>query len=394
MLDQAVSLLIIALAVAVLPGLARLVRLPGPVMEIAFGVVLGKSVLALQLGGDWLPFLAELGFLLLMFQAGMEIDFTMLRSQSRGRLVFQLVLFAATLIFAAGAAWLLGGGVFLALVLSTTSLGLVMPTLRESGLTRTPLGQNILIAATLADFLTLLGITFYVLFHRHGLTWRFITPLPLFAGFALLLWAGRLWAWWHPERARKLLGGDAQEMGVRLSLALLFFFVAVSELVHVEPVLGAFLGGCIVSFVFREKVELESKISALGFGFLIPLFFIDVGMNFDLGNVAGAEQLGYVGLLFILAVGVKVLPGLLFPLWRMNLADGLRTGVLLGSRLSLIVAAASIGLSEGFLSLEMKDAIVLLALLTCLAGPTGFKLLVRKQAARAALAREQEEGNV
>ncbi|MGE4552531.1 MAG: cation:proton antiporter [Desulfovibrionaceae bacterium] len=382
---EALSLLVISLAVAVLPSVARVLRLPAAVVEIAFGVIIGKSVLNAALGGEWLPFLAQLGFLVLMFQAGMEIDFTMLRGQGARRMGLHLAVFAATLLAAGAAARLLGGGVFLALVLSTTSLGLVVPTLRESGLARRPLGQNILIAATLADFLTLLGITFYVLYAQYGLSWRFVQPLPLFAGFALALWAARLWAWWHPERARRLLAAsDAQEMGVRLSLALLFVFVGVSELVRIEPVLGAFLGGCILSFVFREKEPLEHKISALGFGFLIPLFFIHVGMGFDVAAVLSPERLGFVGLLFLLALGVKLVPGLLYPLWGLRLRDGLKAGLLLSSRLSLIVAAAAIGLERGFLDRGTKDAVVLLALLTCLAGPALFRLATRREARRAA----------
>ena len=116
----------------------------------------------------------------------------------------------------------------MALMLSTTSLGLVMPTLKETGMSRSELGQNILIAATLADFMTLFGITFYILYVRQGFSWQFFLPVPLFLGFGLLLRLGRVWVWWHPAEAERVLGikDDAQEIGVRLSMALLFLFVA------------------------------------------------------------------------------------------------------------------------------------------------------------------------
>lgn len=378
--SQALSLLLVMLAVAVLPGVSRILRLPSAVTEILFGVVLGKSLLGFNPGGDWMPFLAQLGFLLLMFSAGAELDFTLLGRQGRSQISFQLTLFAATLGLAGLAAWLLDRGVFMTLVLTTTSLGLVMPVLRESGQQKTGLGQAILMAATLADFLTLLGITVFVLVHRSGLSWALLRPLPLFAGFAVLLWAFRRWAWWNPDKAEKLLrSGDPQEQGVRLTLALLFLFVGASELVHLEPVLGAFLGGCILSFVYREKRSLESKLSGLGFGFLVPLFFIHVGMGFDVRSVLGWEQLEFALLLLVLAVGVKVLPGLLYPLWGRPLGDGLLAGVLLSSRLSLIVAAAAIGVEQGFLTPQIKDAVVFLALLTCTLGPVGFKVLAKRR---------------
>ncbi len=373
--DQAISLLIISLAVAFLPGVSRILRLPASVVEIMLGVVLGKSFLHLNLGGDWLPFLAHLGFLVLMFLAGMEIDFRLLLRESTSRLIFQFVLFGATFVLALGCSFLLGQGVFMALVLSTTSLGLVMTVLRESRIQSAPLGQTILLASTLADFLTLFGITFFVLWKNYGLSWRFISPLPLFVGFAVLLWGLRLLAWWYPQQAERFLTPDtAGEEGVRLSLALLFLFVGLSELVHLEPVLGAFLGGCIISFVFREKAELESKISAIGYGFLIPLFFIYVGMEFDLGNALQLDRMLFTLGLLAAAIAVKVIPCMLFPLWGMDLKSGLRAGALLSSRLSLIVAAAAIGMQQGFITATLKDSIVLLALISCIAGPTIFKL--------------------
>jgi Kef-type K+ transport system membrane component KefB len=375
-LNQAESLLLVSLAAAILPSLSRLLRLPAPVMEILFGVILGKSFLHLQFSGEWLQFLAHLGFLLLMFHAGMEIDFGMLLKQSWGQISFQLLLFGATLVLSFLFALYLGSGMFMALVLTTTSLGLVMPIIKELGIQKSPYGQSILIAASLADFLTLFGITFFILWRDYGLGWHFVSPLPFIIGFGIILWAGRLWAWWNPERAERLLGSqDAQELGVRLSLALLFLFVAVSELVHLEPVLGAFLGGCVLSFVFREKGHLESKLSALGFGFLIPIFFINVGVEFDLTNVLRPGQLQFTLKLLVLAMMVKLVPSLILTLQRIPLRAAMKAGILLSARLSLIMAAAEIGLREGLISPAIKDSIILLALLTCLLGPTLFKLL-------------------
>ncbi|MCF8044103.1 MAG: cation:proton antiporter [Desulfarculaceae bacterium] len=380
-LSQAYSLLLITLAAALLPGVARLLRLPAPVLEIIFGIVLGKSFFDFQLTGHWMNFLAQLGFLVLMLHAGMEIDFKALARQRRSQLAFQVLVFVCTAGLALAACLTLGLGVFMALVLSTTSLGLVLPILKESGMVKSPLAQTILVAATLADFLTLLLLTLYNSWHMHGVSWRLALPIPLFVGFGLLLWLGRLWAWWHPELAQRLLlSDDPQEQGVRFSLALLFLFVAISELVGLEPVLGAFMGGCVISFVMRQKETLESKLSGLGFGFLIPIFFINVGMQFDLHSIAGPGRLASSLALLLVALGVKLLPSLLFTLQGVGLRGALQTGFLLSARLSLIVAAAAIGLQAGLLTPVQKDAIVLLALLTCFIGPTVFKILLRGEA--------------
>ncbi|MFH1034800.1 MAG: cation:proton antiporter [Pseudomonadota bacterium] len=377
-LDQAATMLVVCSAAAVLPGLSRVLCIPSPVVEIFFGVLLGKSLFNLEPAGEWLPFLAELGFLILMLHAGMEIDFRALSRQRPRRLLVHLLVFAVTAGMALGCSLLMGHGVFMALVLSTTSLGLVLPGLKDAGLGRGAFAQTILIAATLADFLTLLGITVYNLWFSHGLTWRLLLPLPIFTGFGVLFYLGRLWAWWHPRIAERLLmSDDPSEQGVRFSMALLFLLVGISELAGLEPVLGAFMGGCVLAFVFREKQVLEQKLSALGFGFLIPIFFIHVGMQFDVRNVLGLDHLLFSGLLLTMALAVKLLPSLLYTLAGLEAGMSLRAGLLLSSRLSLIVAAASIGLAQGFITPALKDAIVLLALLTALLGPTLFKLSMR-----------------
>jgi Kef-type K+ transport system membrane component KefB len=369
-------LFLVAIALVVLPRLAGYLRVSTQVLEILFGVALGKSLLGLEPNGQWMDILARFGFLVLMFHAGMEINFKALLGQRVRLLIFQLLIFGSTVCLAAAAVMIMGLHPFLALVLSTTSLGLVVPALREAGVAATGIGQIILLAATLADFLTLLGITAFVLVYQYGLCPELLIPVPLFAGFAVLLWGARLWAWWHPDKAEIFLRpGDAREPGVRLAMALLLLFTALSEFVHLEPVLGAFMGGCIISFVFREKRELEFKISAIGFGFLTPLFFIHVGMGFDVSNVLSPERLAFAGMLLAASLVVKIVPCLQFPLWGFRFKDGVRCGLLLSARLSLIVAAASIGLEQGFLTPEIKDAIVLLALLTCIIGPLGFKLL-------------------
>ena len=292
----------------------------------------------------------------------------------------QASVFMGTALLSLAAAAMMGEGLYLGLVLSTTSLGLVLPTLKETGAVRSPLGQTALIAATLADFLTLFAITFFLLWHQEGFGWEFLRPLPLFIGFGILLKVIRFLAWWYPEKVSRLLSGrDSQELGVRFSLALMFLFVALSELAHLEPVLGAFLGGATLSIVFREKAQLELKLSGLGYGFLVPIFFIHVGMQFDIANVLSLEQLLFSAELLGFAVAVKLLPCLIFVFAGLTVLKSLNVGLLMTSRLSLIIVAATIGLEAGFITEGFKDAIILLAVVTCLLGPSLFKLSYRPE---------------
>ncbi len=374
------ALVLVSLGAAFLPNLSLRLRLPSVVLEILFGVLLGKSLLNLHFGEDWLSFLAHLGFLILMFHAGMEINFQTLRTQRPGMFVIQVVIFALTVMLSMAAALLLGQGLYLGLVLSTTSLGLVVPTLKETGASQSALGQNALMAATLADFLTLFAITFFILWYENGFGWEFMRPLPLFIGFGVLFKLIQFLAWWYPERVGRLLADrDSQELGVRYSMALLFLFVALSELAHLEPVLGAFLGGALLSIVFREKTQLELKLSGFGYGFLVPLFFIHVGMQFDVANVLSVDQLLFTVKLLGVAVVVKVLPCLLFVFAGLSVYKSLNIGMLLTSRLSLIIVAATIGLQFGFITEAFKDAIILLAVVSCLLGPSLFKAFYRNE---------------
>ncbi|MFO7883921.1 MAG: cation:proton antiporter [Desulfobacteraceae bacterium] len=375
-IHSAWGLVLVSLGAAFLPSVGRWVRLPSIVLEIFFGILIGKSCLNLQFGGDWITFLAHLGFLILMFHAGMEINFKMLKNQSAGMFAIQAAVFAATLILSIGGAALMGQGLYLGLVLSTTSLGLVVPILKETKIIQSAMGQMALIACTLADFLTLFAITFFLLWHQNGFGWEFLKPLPFFLGFGVILKIVQFLAWWYPEKTGRLLADhDSQELGVRFSLALMFLFVALSELVHLEPVLGAFLGGAMLSIVFQEKTQLELKFSAFGYGFLVPIFFINIGMNFDIANVLSVHQLLFTGKLFVFAVAVKVLPAMIFVLAGLSFFKAFTLGMLMTSRLSLILVAATLGLEFGLITETFKDAIILLVVVTCISGPGLFKLL-------------------
>lgn len=158
--------------------------------------------------------------------------------------------------------------------------------------------------------------------------------------------------WWYPEKARRLLADrDSQELGVRFSLALLFLFVALSEFAHLEPVLGAFLGGTMLSIIFREKTQLEIKLSGFGYGFLVPIFFIHIGMQFDIANVLSLKQLLFTAQLLGFVILIKVLPSLFFVF---------------------------IGLEFEFIKESLKDVIILIAIITSLLGPSLFKTLYQQ----------------
>jgi Kef-type K+ transport system membrane component KefB/Trk K+ transport system NAD-binding subunit len=390
-------LIVIFLAFLVPIALSRFkkIRLPIVVGEIIAGIIIGRS------GFGWvqhhevvLDLLAELGFVFLMFLSGMEIDFSNLglltnkkntedQPDSPIRLAaisFLLTLILSTLIgFAFTKAGLASSPWMIALILSTTSLGVVVPVLKEQGLSNGRFGQTLLIAALIADFVTMLLITVVVAALSHGLTFDILLIGLLFVAFFLMYYFGGI-IFNRVSGVRRILdelSSATSQIKVRAAFTMMLIFVALAEMLGTEIILGAFLAGAIVSLLKRpEDAELIHQLDAIGYGFFIPIFFIMVGVDFNLGSlISSPSALLLVPLLLISAAVVKLLPSLIFKQvfsWKQTLA----AGTLLSSRLSLIIAASAIGMRIGVISEPFNAAIILVAIITVLIAPPLFMKLV------------------
>ena len=394
-------LLIVMALAAVIPLVSdRLKILPVPVIvgEILAGILLGESGLGVIQESAYLTFLADFGFVYLMFLSGLEIDFSTLRARDAGGrvggaldnpLILGLVVFVGTVVLAflisllLGAAGLVKNPLIMALILSTTSVGVVVPVLRDSGLIARPFGQSVLLGALVADFSTMILITAAIAAAAGGVTPELLLILALFVAFfgvwrlGALLRRGCWRAAVHTPRAA------AAETRTRLAFALMVFFVVLlSQWVGAEVILGAFLAGAAISLIsHRESRNLEEKLSAIGFGFLIPIFFIHTGASFELGQITGSpEGLLLVPLLLVAAYAVKMLPSLLFARLY-GLRGALSAGLLLSSRLSLIIAAAAIGVEVGAVSEAVAAATILVAVFTCTLSPILFAKVHRDEPA-------------
>jgi Kef-type K+ transport system membrane component KefB len=374
-MEHATSIILIAVAAFLLPLIAGKLRVSAVTLEIVFGILVGPYALSLVEQSEMLDFLAEFGFFLLMFLSGFEIDFASIEKQGGRRLAQGALTFVLTLALSYWLSNALGYGIFVTFLLATTSVGLVVPILRNTRRTATPLGQFILISALLADFLTLVGVTVLALTHEHGLGWRVLNiPMLLIIIIITLVILKRV-VWWHPEWFERLFSSsDPSEMGIRASLALMFVIVGLSYALEVEPILGAFLAGTIFAFVFRHRGSLEQQLSGFSYGFLIPVFFINVGLSFDLTAMMDPGILLLALQLIGAAVAVKVLPPFLM-LRGIPLRETLAAGVLLSARLSLVIAVATIGVRIGLMGEELRSSVILLAVVTSTFAPTLFRFL-------------------
>jgi len=400
-------LIVISLAFLVPLLLTRFERLRLPIVvgEILAGIVIGSSGFGWVTHEDQLlTLLAEFGFVFLMFLAGMEIDFANLNielpgvaraggtrtdlssSQERERRAFgplsiSLMGFILTLSLSAivGFALLRIGLVsspwMMALIMSTTSLGVVMPVLKEQELIRGRFGQTILIAALVADFATMILITVVIATISHGLTLDILLISLLFVVFFLLYRLGivSLNRFDSLRRTLEDLSHTTARIKIRGAFTVMLLFVVLAEVLGAEIILGAFIAGAMLSLLStREDLEAMHQLEAVGFGFFIPIFFIMVGVNFNLGALIGStDALILLPFLVLAAFLVKLLPALLFRLqfsWR----ETFSAGFLLSSRLSLIVAASAIGLNLGIISESVNTMIILVAIVTVTAAPLIF----------------------
>ena len=390
-------LLITALAFIVPVVASRLKRIAIPIVvgEILAGIIIGRSGFNLVENSPTLAFLGEFGFAYLMFLSGLEVNFELLFAGGRGStkrwqapLPVALTLLAGTV----GLAVLIAFGLtriidvksplLLGLMLSTTSLGVVVPVLKERNLLGSSYGQYLLVIASIADFVTLFLLTVLIAIRSQGLTLDLLLlPLLLLLFAMAARFTQRFSGLRIIQRLLRELSTTTAQIRVRGAFALMVAWVVLAEALGVELILGAFLAGAVAGLVAgSDDDNAQEKLDAIGYGFFIPIFFIMVGVEFNLSALSESPRaLLLVPLLVMGAYVVKVIPALLLRRqfsWRQTLG----AGFLLSSRLSLIIAAASIALEIGVISEAINATVILLALISCTLSPIFFNRLYPPEA--------------
>ncbi|HEU5087847.1 MAG TPA: cation:proton antiporter, partial [Roseiflexaceae bacterium] len=229
------------------------------------------------------------------------------------------------------------------------------------------------VAALIADFVTMLAISVYVVLRTSGLSPDVLLVLVLLGvGLAVYQVAGVVR---HRPSAKWItsLASATSQVPTRGALTLALMFIALAESLGVETILGAFIAGAIVALLAGgHSVDLVHKLDTLGYAFFVPIFFINVGATFDLPALLEQRSaLLLVPLLLVIAYLVKIVPGMVF-----SVAFGKRAafalGLLTSSRLSLVIAASAIGLQIGAITSATNAAIILVAIVTCTVSPLLF----------------------
>ena len=378
-LAEALSLVVFYMGAFFMPMVASRVHVPAAVAEILYGLAIGA--LGLVHEGGATHFLAELGFVYLMFLVGMEIDFNRVEREGKGTVALAFAIATLVLVTAIYIAMRLEMSFFMGLVIGAMSVGVLLVALVESNASKTRWGQILLLVGSIGELLTLLTLTGYHLVHSHGwslaLAAAALRVLLLFVLALALLMFLRLSVWWFPHSFQRWVREeDPSELGVRFGFVLMLGLTAVAAWVGLEAILGAFLAGMLFAYVFRETGVLETKLTALGQGFFVPIFFINVGVTFEWSAVGDPSTLGRsLMVLGAASLFAKLLPTTLLLFLGLRLRSVLAGAFLLATPLTLLVAIAALGREMGVLDASMSAAVIFLAIATGVVFPTLFKLI-------------------
>ncbi len=383
------NLLIVVVAGFTAPlllGLAPGLRLPSVVLEIVIGILIGPAVLGWVEIDEPVQVLALVGLALLLFLAGLEIDLAalrgkLLRAASLGFVVsLALAVVAGIVLDLAGLA---DEPLLIAIILASTSLGVIVPVLQDSGEVSSRFGQLVIAAASIADFASVLLLTLLFSGESSGVG----SKLILIGLFVLVIAAVAIGVM-EAERSRRIsaalvrLQDTSAQIRVRGAFVLLIGMVALAEQLGLELILGAFAAGAILNHLDQDQgmthPEFRTKLAAVGFGVFIPVFFVSSGVKFDLDALfASGTAIASIPAFVAALVFARGLPALLYR-GQLERRQVIAAGLLQATSLPFIVAATAIGQDLGLIDAATSAGFIAAGLVTVLLFPiTALSLLGR-----------------
>ena len=370
---------IAAITVAVVP---RRFAPPVVVVELMLGIVVGPEVLDLAHTDDFIDFFSNLGLGMLFFFAGYEIDFERIKGRplKLGALGWLL---SIALAYGIGGALAAAGVVvsflYTGSAMATTAIGTLIPILRDNGELKTKFGTYLLAAGGVGEFGPILLVTL-VLSAKQPLHEAVI--LIGFVAIALALALASVRLAWRGWPALERTFEASSQLAVRITVVLVFGLVLLASELGLDVLLGGFVAGMIVRMALkgRELAVFESKLTAVGFGFFVPFFFITSGIEFNLGALGSAEALGKLVLFFALFLVVRGTPALLLYRGVLAARDRAALAFYSATELPLVVAITTLAVDDGHMKSSTAAGLVGAAMLSTLVFPfVGLALRKRSE---------------
>jgi Kef-type K+ transport system membrane component KefB len=375
----------IGFAAPFLLGLVPRLQLPDVVLEILLGIVVGPSVLGwVEIDGA-VEVVSVLGLAFLLFLAGLEIDFDRLRGKLLRLAGLGYALsFAIAVVVALGlkGAGLVETPLLVAIILCATSLGVIIPVLKDAGESSSRFGQLVLAAGSIADFGAIILLSLFFS-GESGVGGTLILVIGLVLLAFVIFFAAR--AAEHSGRISAdllRLQDTTAQIRIRGAIVLLVGFAAAAETLGLEVILGTFIAGALLKLADRDEAmthpDFHPKLAAVGFGVFIPVFFVTTGVRFDLDALlADADTIVMVPIFLAALLAVRGLPALLYrgylPPHQMRVA-----ALFQATSLPFIVAATAIGADLGLIDQAESAALIAAGLLSVIAFPLAGVTMLRR----------------
>jgi Kef-type K+ transport system membrane component KefB len=376
----------IALA-AFIPALLRLAILPAVVLEILFGVVIGPQGMGLVHHNEILDVLSELGLAILFLIAGLEINPGQVRgAPTRLALRGWALSLAIGLVLGFGgqALGLFSGGGFIAIAIATTAIGALMPILKDAGLLAPPYGPFVLASGAVGEALPLVAFSL-VLAGVAGLGTQSVV-LVVFAATGLLAiaLAGRIRQLPLPPLFRATMSSSGQ-FPIRFAVFLTISFALFGQSLGLDLVLGAFVAGAVLRTLLPHDLhdDLMERLSAVGYGFLIPIFFVTSGAELDIEALAGSQTaIALVPVFVVMMLLARGVPALFLYRDALSVRQRIALAFHSGTQLPLVVAIAAIAVDKGAMPGWCGASLVMAGVVTVIVFPGIAALALRKDMTR------------
>ena len=362
-MNDVTLILTLSAAIWLSPFIAKTLHMPTAPVEIILGSLLAYAGLIEK--HDYFDLIANVGFLYLMFLAGLEVNLKQITGSPKETLKKALYFIVTLALLAVAGGLALNLSAMIILSLPLISIGLLAPLSKQYGKEAVWL-QTTFIVGVIGEIISIAALTVLdaastVGFGRELI--QEITYLLLFiAGIYLLYRLLHLLFWWYPELKKTLMPRlGTSEQDIRLAIALFFILVAVMLMLHLELALGAFIAGVAISAFFHHERDLEEKLSSLGFGFLVPVFFLHVGASFDLRMLIVPDIVLQAATITLVMIAIRLLAA--FHLRTLGTKrDALLLALALSMPLTLLVAVATIGYTTGHIDMTSYYSLILASL--------------------------------
>ncbi|MEF3403982.1 cation:proton antiporter [Agromyces sp. CCNWLW203] len=386
-MDISIGTMVLVPAIAVaapllVRAIGRWVAIPLVVFEIVLGLALGPAMLGWIVPDDFMTLLADFGLAMLFFLAGNEINFRAIRGRPLNRAAIGWIIsLAAGIGLATLLAADLPAAAFIGIALTSTALGTIMPVLRDSGDLATPFGVAVIALGAIGEFGPLLAISIFLSGRSPLIAAVVLLSFAVIAGIAIWMAAKGVGKRMHRVITATL--HTSGQFAVRLVIFVLLALVALSIVLDLDMLLGAFTAGVLYRLLLtgapeRDVEVVETKLEAVGYGFLVPVFFINTGVTFDLESLfSDVRTTVLLPVFLVLLLVVRGLPSLLSAPKGSSRRDLVATALFGATGLPIIVAVTAIGVDNGDLPSGTAAALVGAGMLSVLLFPV-IALAIRK----------------